>query len=48
MRCLALLGDRQPPCLPEDETRWEESLGWLTYRLVTMDRLFRPIVKGLP
>jgi hypothetical protein len=32
----------------EDESRWNEYLDWLTQRLVTMDRVLRPIVKALP
>lgn len=32
----------------EDETRWGEYLDWLTQRLVTMDRVLRPVVKALP
>lgn len=32
----------------EDESRWEEYLDWLTQRLVKMDQVLRPIVKGLP
>jgi hypothetical protein len=32
----------------EDESRWDEYLGWLTQRLVTMDKVLRPIVKALP
>ena len=32
----------------EDEKRWPEYLEWLTQRLVKMDRVLRPIVKGLP
>jgi hypothetical protein len=32
----------------EDESRWDEYLGWLTQRLVKMDQVLRPVVKGLP
>ena len=32
----------------EDESRWEEYLQWLTTRLVTMDRVLRPVVRALP
>jgi hypothetical protein len=32
----------------EDESRWDEYLGWLTQRLVRMDQVLRPVVKGLP
>jgi hypothetical protein len=32
----------------EDESRWDEYLGWLEQRLVVMDRVLRPIVKTLP
>ena len=32
----------------ENESRWDEYLHWLEQRLVIMDRVFRPIVKGLP
>lgn len=32
----------------EDENRWDEYLDWLTQRLVKMDQVLRPIVKGLP
>jgi hypothetical protein len=32
----------------ENESRWNEYLDWLTQRLVTMDRVLRPIVKALP
>lgn len=32
----------------EDESRWDEYLDWLTQRLVKMDQVLRPIVKGLP
>ena len=31
-----------------DESRWDEYLAWLTQRLVKMDRVLRPVVKGLP
>jgi hypothetical protein len=31
----------------EDESRWDEYLDWLTQRLVTMDQVLRPVVKGL-
>lgn len=32
----------------EEESRWDEYLDWLTQRLVTMDKILRPIVKALP
>jgi Domain of unknown function (DUF4268) len=32
----------------EDESRWKEYLEWLTQRLIRMDQVLRPIVKGLP
>jgi hypothetical protein len=32
----------------EDASRWDEYLDWLTQRLVKMDQVLRPIVKGLP
>jgi len=32
----------------EEEYRWDEYLQWLVERLVVMDRVLRPIVKGLP
>lgn len=32
----------------EDENRWGEYLGWLTQRLVIMDKVLRPIVRALP
>ena len=32
----------------EDESRWNEYLDWLTYRLIKMDQVLRPIVKALP
>jgi hypothetical protein len=32
----------------EDEGRWDEYLGWLTQRLVRMDQVLRPVVKGSP
>jgi hypothetical protein len=31
-----------------DESRWDEYLAWLTQRLVKMDQVLRPVVKGLP
>lgn len=31
----------------EDESRWDEYCDWIGQRLVQMDRVFRPIVKGL-
>jgi len=34
-------------CL-EDETRWPEYLNWLSQRIVSMDRILRPILKSLP
>ena len=33
---------------PEDETRWPEYVEWLSGRLVRMDEIFRPLVRGLP
>ena len=32
----------------EDESRWDEYLAWLIQRLVKMDQVLRPVVKGLP
>ena len=32
----------------EDESRWHEYLAWLVQRLVKMDPVLRPVVKGLP
>jgi len=32
----------------DDETRWNEYLDWVALRLVTMDRVLRPILKSLP
>ena len=32
----------------EEESRWGEYLDWLTQRLVKMNQVLRPIVKGLP
>jgi hypothetical protein len=32
----------------EDESRWDEYQIWLTQRLVRMDQVLRPVVKGLP
>lgn len=32
----------------EDESRWDEYLQWIEQRLVTMDRVLRPIVRALP
>jgi len=32
----------------EDETRWPEYLNWLSQRIVSMDRILRPILKSLP
>jgi hypothetical protein len=37
-----------PDASIEDESRWEEYLDWLTRRLVKMDEILRPIVRGLP
>ena len=37
-----------PKASIEDESRWDEYLDWLTQRLVKMDQVLRPIVKGLP
>lgn len=37
-----------PDASIEDEGRWEEYLDWLVKRLVKMDQVLRPIVKGLP
>ena len=35
-------------CLIEGRSHWDESLDWLTHRLVTMDRVLRLVVTGLP
>jgi hypothetical protein len=32
----------------KEESRWQEYLDWLTNRLVTMDRVLRPILRTLP
>ena len=32
----------------EDESRWPEYLDWLAKRIVSMDRILRPILKSLP
>ena len=32
----------------EDESRWREYLDWLSQRIVSMDRILRPILKSLP
>jgi hypothetical protein len=32
----------------EDESRWYEYLDWLIQRLVKLDQVLRPVVKGLP
>lgn len=32
----------------EDESRWPEYLDWLTKRIVSMDRVLRPILRSLP
>jgi hypothetical protein len=32
----------------EDESRWPEYLDWLSQRIVSMDRILRPILKSLP
>lgn len=32
----------------EDESRWKEYIKWITERLVTMDKVLRPVVKALP
>jgi hypothetical protein len=37
-----------PDASIEDESRWDEYLTWLTQRLVKMDQVLRPVVKGLP
>lgn len=37
-----------PQASIEVENRWGEYLDWLTQRLVKMDQVLRPIVKGLP
>jgi hypothetical protein len=42
------IAGRFPDASIEDESRWDEYLDWLTQRLVTMDRVLRPIVKALP
>jgi len=35
-------------CPLDDEGRWGEYIGWLVERLVLMDAVFRPIIRGLP
>jgi hypothetical protein len=37
-----------PDASLEDETRWQEYLDWLAERIVSMDRVLRPILKSLP
>ena len=37
-----------PDASIEEDQRWGEYLQWLEERLVVMDRVLRPIVKGLP
>ena len=37
-----------PDASIEEDQRWSEYLQWLEERLVVMDRVLRPIVKGLP
>ena len=37
-----------PEASIEDESRWDEYLDWLMQRLVKMDQVLRPVVKGLP
>jgi hypothetical protein len=37
-----------PDASIEEDQRWDEYLQWLEERLVVMDRVLRPIVKGLP
>jgi len=47
-RLRAALGRLNPGVSIEDESRWDEYLAWLTQRLVRMDQVLRPVVKGLP
>lgn len=37
-----------PDASLEDESRWPEYLDWLSQRIVSMDRILRPILKSLP
>lgn len=37
-----------PQASIEDENRWGEYLDWLTQRLIKMDQVLRPFVRGLP
>jgi hypothetical protein len=37
-----------PAASIEDQSRWDEYLGWLIQRLLKMDQVLRPVVKGLP
>jgi hypothetical protein len=37
-----------PDASLEDESRWPEYLDWLAKRIVSMDRIIRPILKSLP
>jgi hypothetical protein len=47
-RLRAALERLHPGASIEDESRWDEYLAWLTQRLVKMDQVLRPVVKGLP
>ncbi len=47
-RLRAALGPLNLGASIEDESRWDEYLGWLTQRPVRMDQGLRPVVKGLP
>jgi hypothetical protein len=47
-RLRAALGRLNPGASIEDESRWDEYPDWLTQRLVRMDQVLRPVVKGPP
>ena len=42
------IGSWYPHASIEDESRWREYIEWITERLVTMDKVLRPVVKALP
>jgi hypothetical protein len=37
-----------PDASLKDESRWQDYLDWLSQRIVSMDRILRPILKSLP
>jgi hypothetical protein len=47
-RLRAALERLNPGASIEDEARWDEYLDWPTQRLLKMDHVLRPVVKGLP